>query len=627
MASRKFVGLALSAMLLIGGVTNASGATRPAIGNTLVNSYTTNSQVAAAVGRQSDGSFIVVWNSYGQDGDRWGVFARRYDPSGTALGSEFQVNTYTTHDQAGGAIAMDANDGFVIAWRGFGPTVDTRVSARAFDAQGTPLGDQFAAGKGPNIFGQSFPNRVDIAGDGAGKFVAVWETKLGTPDDPDIFAQRFEATGNTVGPAFAVNTYTTDEQFAPEVVFGAGGGFFVVWQHITPGGHLPNQNVRARAFSSTGVALGPDFDVGGGEVGQFPGSTVAALGSGNYVVAWVNVRLPSPSGGLKARVYSPAGVALTSEFRIPSDPQDGGTYPALAPVAGGDFIVAWRSTTAAGGDASSINARRMSETGVGIGPQVRARNTISARGFLPTLGSANLSANDKGSFVVAWTDRQYTFSPPGSIVDTSGSAAFFTRNCDDSDPSCELCPGFDSVADLDGDSIPDGCDVCTNLAGARDMTRAKVKVRRASFPTCRGSGEQCRGDSVRVSGRFEVDLPLSILAPETTGIRVVIAGQTGGRLFDISLARGVYGGRGTRGWTVLKPGKWRYLDATDDPVNGVRKVMIRGDGADSGATRLRVGLKALAGFYPSRAELIPLALRFRVDGFDRSLTTVCGEKQ
>jgi hypothetical protein len=55
-----------------------------------------------------------VWESFGQDGSYDGVFGQRYDSTGTALGSEFQVNTYTTGSQVSPATAADPGGDFLV---------------------------------------------------------------------------------------------------------------------------------------------------------------------------------------------------------------------------------------------------------------------------------------------------------------------------------------------------------------------------------------------------------------------------------------------------------------------------------------------------------------------------------
>ena len=49
-----------------------------------------------------------------------GVFGQRYASSGSALGTEFQVNTYTTGSQSEAAVASDAAGGFVVVWSSYG---------------------------------------------------------------------------------------------------------------------------------------------------------------------------------------------------------------------------------------------------------------------------------------------------------------------------------------------------------------------------------------------------------------------------------------------------------------------------------------------------------------------------
>jgi hypothetical protein len=69
-----------------------------------VNTYTTNNQGAVPFGghliaSDSSGDFVVVWNSQYQDGDGYGIFAQRYDslggPVGTTKAGAFSANATT----------------------------------------------------------------------------------------------------------------------------------------------------------------------------------------------------------------------------------------------------------------------------------------------------------------------------------------------------------------------------------------------------------------------------------------------------------------------------------------------------------------------------------------------------
>ena len=59
---------------------------------------------------------MITWLSKGQDGSDYGVYAQRYNAAGVAQGTEFQVNTYTTNYQLNSSVAMDSDGDFVIAW-------------------------------------------------------------------------------------------------------------------------------------------------------------------------------------------------------------------------------------------------------------------------------------------------------------------------------------------------------------------------------------------------------------------------------------------------------------------------------------------------------------------------------
>ena len=58
-----------------------------------VNTYTTSYQLTRGdhlVAAAASGDFVVVWSSYGQDGDQNGVFGQRFDSQATAQGEEFR---------------------------------------------------------------------------------------------------------------------------------------------------------------------------------------------------------------------------------------------------------------------------------------------------------------------------------------------------------------------------------------------------------------------------------------------------------------------------------------------------------------------------------------------------------
>ena len=132
------------------------------------------------------------------------------DPSLTTpqkVGSEFQVNTYTSGAQGDPAITNLSNGGFVITWTnessqdgsGYG------VFGQIFDASGNTVGAEFQV----NTYTSNNQRHPDISGLSDGGFVVTWHSRHQDGDDQGIFGQRFDASGNKVGSEFQVNTHTT----------------------------------------------------------------------------------------------------------------------------------------------------------------------------------------------------------------------------------------------------------------------------------------------------------------------------------------------------------------------------------------------------------------------------------
>ena len=81
---------------------------------------------------------MVAWTSYYQDGgSTTGVFAQRYAADGSPVGDEFRVNTCTADDQQFPAGARDALGNIVSVWTSYGQDGDREgVFARWYDATG-----------------------------------------------------------------------------------------------------------------------------------------------------------------------------------------------------------------------------------------------------------------------------------------------------------------------------------------------------------------------------------------------------------------------------------------------------------------------------------------------------------
>ena len=96
-----------------------SSAGAPIFDEVQVSVFTPSLQSVPRVVSEADGDFVVVWNESGPDGNLYGVFARRFSSSGAPqTATEFQVNSHTVENQLGPAAATTGG-GFVVVWQSF----------------------------------------------------------------------------------------------------------------------------------------------------------------------------------------------------------------------------------------------------------------------------------------------------------------------------------------------------------------------------------------------------------------------------------------------------------------------------------------------------------------------------
>jgi len=205
-----------------------------------VNTYTTGRQRNADVALDGAGNFVVAWRSEGgQDGDGDGIFGQRFASNGSAIGGEFQVNTYTTGDQQNGSdVAADAAGNFLVVWRDAEQGTNL---ARLYDSSGTPGA----------VFVTVGTHGTAVGARASGGFVVSGHANDG--DYFGVFGRRYDSAGNALGAAFQVNTFTTGYQANSQVAVDTAGDFVVVWASEGQDGDL--RGVFGQRFSTTPVPI------------------------------------------------------------------------------------------------------------------------------------------------------------------------------------------------------------------------------------------------------------------------------------------------------------------------------------------------------------------------------------
>jgi hypothetical protein len=190
------------------------------------NTYTTNAQYQPAIAGLSTGDFVVVWASSNQDGNNFGVYSQRYNSTGVKQGDEFRVNSYTTSSQTSSAITSLATGGFVVVWGSYAQDGDDYgIYGQRYNSVGVVQGGEFRV----NSYTTSPQTGPAITSLTTGDFVVVWSSDGQDGSSYGTYGQHYNNAGVKQSNEFRVNSYTTNSQRSPAITGLTTGDFVVVW--------------------------------------------------------------------------------------------------------------------------------------------------------------------------------------------------------------------------------------------------------------------------------------------------------------------------------------------------------------------------------------------------------------
>jgi hypothetical protein len=263
-----------------------------------VNTYISGNKMYPAAAIDSDGDFVITWMNYGyQDEDLSGIFARRYNSDGTPLGTEFQVNTYTTESQYNPDIAMNSAGDFVITWMSNNQDGDGYgIYAQVYDPEGGRQGTEFRV----NTFTTGQQGYPTAAMDRAGNFVISWYSDDSTTG---IYAQKYYSDGSVNGSQFQVNTAVSDTQRQQSIAMNGNSEFVISWisRDQDVGG------IFARKYDSTGLATESQFQVNTFTTGQQEYPSAAIDSTGDFVIIWDGKGIGDSYYGIFGQRYDSTG--------------------------------------------------------------------------------------------------------------------------------------------------------------------------------------------------------------------------------------------------------------------------------------------------------------------------------
>jgi Ca2+-binding RTX toxin-like protein len=259
-------------------------------GPTQLNTVIASDQFDPAVVTFAGGNGVVLFDG----GNR--ISARAIDASGEPVGAQFDVSTGT--GAAEPETTLLSNGNVLVTWQD--GTGNTKALGRIYAPDLTPLTGLLSLEAGSVPFKQP-----DVAATADGGFVVVSHDVL-SATDTDIFIHMFDASGTVIHSAAFAPGSTLDEN--PSVAVLANGNVAVAWErHVGA-----NTEVWRAVYSPdllTTIAAPAAFDASG-SINQ--DVDVTARPDGSFVVSYED----NSVGNLNvvSRIFSSTGVAGASSF-------------------------------------------------------------------------------------------------------------------------------------------------------------------------------------------------------------------------------------------------------------------------------------------------------------------------
>jgi hypothetical protein len=238
----------------------------------------------------------------------------------------------------------------------------------------------------------------------AGGYV-VWEDNAIDGSGSGIAARRVEANFSAVYGAFRVNQQTSGHQQRPQAALLKKGQTAIVWQ----GGKAGLQNICLRVLATNGAFATPDdVRINAYARSQQSAPVIAALDTGNAVVAWSSLYQDGDLEGVYARIVRPDGTFPTNTaFRVNQYTSGNQRNPAVAKLTNGNFVAVWVSENQGvstilqgmGVSRADIYGRVFDATGQALGSEFRINTGNNFCADPDVCGAAD------GGLTVAWAQR------------------------------------------------------------------------------------------------------------------------------------------------------------------------------------------------------------------------------
>ncbi len=265
----------------------------PRSGEIAVNTTTAGTQSDADVAVDNGGDFIVVWSGAGP-ADVQGIYARVFNSNGTPASGEIQVNVDTTGVQSRPTVTTDSNGDFVVVWESM--SADWDIYFRRFTRSGSAQGGEVLA----HASSAGSQRNPAVSRASNGNFVVVWDGD--SAGDRDIFMRHFSGSGTPQAVETRANATARGDQRDACIDLDSGGEFIVAWASDDDSTAGFDWNIRLQQFTKDGFKVSGETVAHDSATGPQSAPSIALDDLEAFTVAWQGAG-PGDNDGIFGRFF------------------------------------------------------------------------------------------------------------------------------------------------------------------------------------------------------------------------------------------------------------------------------------------------------------------------------------
>ncbi len=335
-------------------------------------------------------------------------------PTPVASGTEFQVNTYTALHQSQSNTTALADGGYLVTWGSLrqGDDSGRDIYAQRYDSDGNTVGDEFRVNTPNEVAPWQGSPKATALDDGG--YVITWDSFNNQDGSGSgVYAQIYDNLGAAVGEEFLVNSETQWHQSSPEIATLANGNFVISWTSSFQDGD--GNGLYAQLYSPAGAVIGGEMRVNTDAAGNQNKVNISTFDDGGYVIVWAAQGRDDPENRFDAGVFGQrfddSGNPVGAEFQVNTTLIGDQNKAAVSSFANGNFVVTWSSSPEVqAGIEGELMGRLYAADGTPLGGEFQGNTSVDGK-----QSTSSITELADGGFVVIWATESYFVDGQGRV--------------------------------------------------------------------------------------------------------------------------------------------------------------------------------------------------------------------